>query len=86
MEQAFPAKSLEPALVKPNQLQVSKLAEVLRVLLREMQHIHEGKTFSACHTRGFNEHHKTGYICGLTKEALSKREVLLICREHNNPS
>ena len=86
IEQAFPAKSLEAALAKTSSVQGNKLEETLRSLLREMQHQHDRKTFAACHTCRFNERHPKGYVCGLTKEPLSKREVQLICREHEFPS
>lgn len=80
--QSLPTKSLDSALATTSSLQVGKLEENLRVLLRDMQQINDRKTFAACHTCRFNEQHKNGYICGLTQEALSKREVQLICREH----
>ena len=86
IEQTFPSKSLESALTTTSSLQVSKLEEILRSILRKMQHINHRKTFAACHTCRFNEHHEKGYVCGLTQEALSKREVQLICREHEYPS
>ena len=86
VEQAFPAKSLEAALGKTSSVQGRKLEEILRSLLREMQHLHDRKTFAACHTCRFNEHHEKGYVCGLTKEALSRRDIQLICREHEYPS
>ena len=86
IEQAFPVKSLEAALAKTNSLQGKNLEETLRSLLHEMQQQHGRKTFAACHTCRFNERHKKGYVCGLTKEALSERDIQLICREHEYPS
>ena len=86
IEQAFPAKSLDAALAKTSSLQGQKLEETLRSLLHEMQQQHGRKTFAACHTCRFNEHHEKGYVCGLTKEALSGRDIQLICREHEYPS
>lgn len=86
VEQVYPAKNLEAALAKTNSVQGKTLEETLRSLLREMQHLHDRKTFAACHTCRFNERHKKGYVCGLTKEALSGREIQLICREHEYPS
>ena len=85
IEQSLPAKSLETAMGKIRSVQGSKLEEFLRSLLREMQHIHDRKTFAACHTCRFNEHHGKGYLCGLTQEALSGHEIQLICREHEYP-
>lgn len=86
VEQVYPAKNLEAALAKTNSVQGKTLEDTLRTLLREMQHLHDRKTFAACHTCRFNERDKKGYVCGLTKEALSGREIQLICREHEYPS
>ena len=86
IEQAFPSKSLESAFATTSSLQASTLEEILRSILREMQHINDRKTFAACHTCRFHEHHEKEYVCGLTQETLSKREVQLICREHEYPS
>ena len=84
--QSLPAKSLDSALATTRSIQIGKLEENLRVLLRDMQHINDRKTFAACHTCRFNEHHENRYVCGLTQEGLSKREVQLICREHEYPA
>ena len=86
IDQAFPAKSLQAALAKTNTDQENKVEETLRSLLREMQQLHDRRTFAACHTCRFNERQKKGYFCGLTKEPLSNRDVHLICREHEYPS
>lgn len=86
IEQSYPAKSLKSALAATRSIQGSKPEESLRSLLREMQHTNDRKTFAACHTCRFNQHHEKGYVCGLTQEALNEREVQLICREHEYPS
>lgn len=86
IEQSFPAKSLKSALAKMKPLPAGSLEENLRTLLREMQYINSRNSFAACHTCRFNEHHPKGYVCGLTKEPLSEREIQLICREHEYPS
>ena len=82
VDQALSAKSLEGALAKIRSSQSNKLEEILRSLLREMQHLHNRKTFAACHTCRFNEQHGKKYMCGLTQEPLSEQEIQLICREH----
>ncbi len=82
---ALPAKSLELALTRMSADQGNKLEGILGSLLREMQHLHDRKTFAACHTCRLNEWHKQGFVCGLTKESLNEREVQLICREHQFP-
>ncbi len=86
VDQAFPDKTLEAAVAKTSSAQGRKLEDTLRSLLREMQHLRDRKTFAACHTCRFHEHYEKGYICGLTKEALSKQDIQLICREHEYPS
>lgn len=86
IEQSIPAKGLESALAITASLQASELAEVLRLILRTMQHKNNRKTFAACHTCRFNEGHEKGYVCGLTQEPLSVREIQLICREHEYSS
>lgn len=85
IEQSISAKGLEAALANTNSVQVGELGEVLRSILREMQHVNNRKTFAACHTCRFNETHETGSVCGLTNEPLSAQEVNLICREHQFP-
>lgn len=81
-----PSKGLEKALASQPAQRVSELAEALRSLLRGLQHHNQRKTFAACHTCRFNERHHAGYVCGLTGEPLSVREVHLICREHQYPA
>jgi DNA-binding MarR family transcriptional regulator len=85
IEQSISAKGLESALANTHSLQVGELGEVLRSILRDMQHIHNRKTFAACHTCHFNETHEKGFVCGLTNEPLSASDVNLICREHQFP-
>ncbi len=82
VEQSIQAKGLESALGITHSSQGSDLQEVLRATLRTMQHQNNRKTFAACHTCRFNEQQKDGYVCGLTKEPLSKKDIQLICREH----
>ncbi len=85
VEQSIPAKGLEAALQMTSSLEGRELEELLRSILRGMQHQNNRKTFAACHTCRFNEQRKEGYVCGLTQEPLSEREIQLICREHQYP-
>ena len=85
IEQSIPAKGLESALAVTNELQAGELTEVLRSVLREMQHINNRKTFAACHTCRFLERQAKGSVCGLTHEPLSVHDTNLICREHQYP-
>ena len=86
IEQFLPARSLASALTTTSSVRVEKLEETLRSILRKMQQINDRKTFAACHTCRFHEHHGKGYMCGLTQEPLNEREIQLICREHEFPS
>lgn len=85
IEDGFPAQGLGRALADKNTKEVSRLAEGLQSLLRDMQRANGLKTFAACHTCRFNERRDGGYFCGLTQEPLSNEEVTLICREHEYP-
>ncbi|WP_447969264.1 MarR family winged helix-turn-helix transcriptional regulator [Nitrospira sp. M1] len=85
IEQSIPAKGLETALETAHSFNLHELKEVLRGILRGMQRTNKRKTFAACHTCRFNEQHQGGYVCGLTREPLSKQEIQLICREHQFP-
>jgi len=82
VEQASDAKGLELALENTKQSKENELQEMLRSTLRTMQHQNNRKTFAACHTCRFNEQRQEGYVCGVTHEPLSARDIQLICREH----
>ena len=86
VEQAYSVQNLNATLARTHAGKSKNFEETLRWLLREMQHLHGRRTFAACHTCRFNERHNRGYVCGLTKEALSERDVQMICREHEYPS
>ena len=86
IEQAIPAKGLEQALTMTSAAKIHTLGNELRAILRNWQHKNQRKTFASCHTCRFNEHHKDGYLCGLTQEPLSLQDIQLICREHQYPT
>ena len=55
----------------------------LSSLLYNLQSANQFKTFGQCHSCQHNIKKSSGeYLCGLTKEALTKKEVKLICRDH----
>jgi DNA-binding MarR family transcriptional regulator len=55
----------------------------LRSLLYYLQSANKFKTFGQCETCQHNVKKGSGnYLCGLTNERLTKREVKLICRDH----
>ena len=82
---AIPVKGLEPSLAMMGSEKVQNLVDILRTTLRGIQRHNNHKTFAACHTCRFNEHHREGYVCGLTHEPLHVQEIRLICREHEYP-
>lgn len=86
IKNALADKSLTPSLAKSGALKINKLTSVLQSALREMQMTNKRKAFAACHTCRFNEKIEKGYMCGLTRETLSVKEIQLICREHEYPS
>lgn len=85
IRKALMARSLEPALKKTDPVNIADLTSALRSILRGMQQANSRKAFGACHTCRFNENHQDGYVCGLTREALSVQDIQLICREHEYP-
>ncbi len=86
IQQSIPEKGLKRALTKTTTSQAQDLEENLRSILRGLQQQNNQKTFAACHTCRFNEHHPGGYLCGLTQETLTEKDIQLICREHEYPS
>lgn len=55
----------------------------LRNLLRSVQQANRFKTFGQCFTCVHNIRQSSGqHLCGLTNEALSSRDIELICRDH----
>ena len=79
-------KGLAKALKEIKPRHFHELEENLRSILRGLQQQNNQKTFATCHTCRFNEHHPEGYLCGLTQETLTKKDIQLICREHEYPS
>ena len=82
VEQSIQANGLEAALGNTKWSRERDIQHGLHTILRTMQHQNNRKTFAACHTCRFNEQHHDGFVCGLTKEPLSQKDIQLICREH----
>ena len=85
VERAVPAKSLVRGLESLADSKSQVIEQVLRDLLQSLQKANGFKTFAPCHTCSFNQKHEGVYVCGLTREPLSERDVVLICREHQYP-
>ncbi len=76
-----------PLLISAGNLMTSQSIQAtnssLGSLLYHLQSANKFKTFGQCDTCQHNIKKDSGeYLCGLTKEPLSKREVNLICRDH----
>jgi len=64
---------------------MSQITSALTSLLMAVQKANGLKTFGVCYTCRYNKNLNDGnYLCGLTKEVLTSKEVQLICREHDD--
>ena len=80
-------KRLQPSLllknIPDNSVNMKSLARELQQLLRSIQQENDLKTFGVCHSCRYNQKLDNGtFLCGLTQETLSRKEIQLICREH----
>lgn len=74
------------ALQAASPARLSSATKVLKEALSNLQAKSGLKTFGRCLTCRHNLHiGPRSYVCGLTKEKLSSREVNKICREHSPP-
>jgi DNA-binding MarR family transcriptional regulator len=74
------------ALQAASPARLSSATKVLKEALATLQSKNGSKTFGVCVTCRHNLHiGPRSYVCGLTKEKLTSREVSKICREHNPP-
>lgn len=72
------------ALQTASPARLSSATKVLKEALATLQARSGHKTFGVCVTCRHNLHiGPRSYVCGLTKEKLSSREVSKICREHS---
>ncbi len=62
----------------------SSLTKSLSAILIDVQRANNLKTFGACYTCNYFRRNEltSSHQCGLTKEPLSDKESLMICREH----
>ena len=74
------------ALQTASPARLSSATKVLKEALGSLQTKNGYKTFGVCVTCRHNLHiGPRSYVCGLTKEKLTSREVSKICREHTPP-
>lgn len=74
------------ALQAASPARLSSATKVLKEALANLQTKNGHKSFGVCVTCRHNLHiGPRSYVCGLTKEKLTSREVRKICREHSPP-
>lgn len=74
------------ALQAASPARLSSATKVLKEALATLQTKNGHRTFGVCVTCRHNLHiGPRSYVCGLTKEKLTSREVNQICREHSPP-
>lgn len=75
------------ALQAASPARLSSATKVLKEALTTLQSKNGHRTFGVCVTCRHNLHiGPRSYVCGLTKEKLTSREVKQICREHSPPA
>lgn len=85
LQKVVPAQFLVDALGLNSEVEIVRLTEDLKALLRAAQTARGKRSFGACRTCRFNEALDNGFRCGLTGEALSENDIEQICREHQYP-
>ncbi len=87
VERLMPANMLKLACHNSSEDELGKTVEMLRTMLRQVQDANGFKSFGQCQTCSHNQKRDDGsYFCGLTQEALSAQDILLICVEHEKRS
>lgn len=85
LKNIIPAPLFSNACKRIKKQSMSKIISALTSLLMAVQKANGLKSFGICHTCRYNKNLNDGnYLCGLTKEVLTSKEVQLICREHDN--
>lgn len=80
-------KALQPSRlltsIPDDAVNMEAVAKQLQQLLHSIQLQNNLKTFGVCHSCRYNQKLDSGkFLCGLTEETLSKKDIQLICREH----
>jgi DNA-binding MarR family transcriptional regulator len=79
----LPSPLLNSANKQLNEKDIAGFETSLQNLLKSMQHANNFKTFGQCATCIHNiKHSANETMCNLTEEPLSRKDVELICREH----
>lgn len=83
VENFMPAQILKLASEGFSETEQSQIVYMLSAMLRQVQSANNFKSFGQCQTCEYNQKREDGSsLCGLTKEVLSSKDVLLICVEH----
>jgi DNA-binding MarR family transcriptional regulator len=81
----LPSPQLEEASVHLNRKDKASIETSLQNLLRSMQRANNFRSFGQCATCIHNTKLAGDkYLCGLTDEALTNKDIELICREHES--
>ena len=84
LKETIPASLFRNARKKMKKHAMEQIANSLTSLLTAVQKANGLKSFGICHTCKHNIILNDGnYLCGLTKEVLTPKEVQLICCEHD---
>lgn len=85
LKNTVPASIFSNACKRITKQSMSQITSALTSLLMAVQKANGLKTFGVCYTCRYNKILNDGnYLCGLTKEVLTSKEVQLICREHDD--
>lgn len=67
-------------------VRLAALETDLEALLRAIQRAHGGRSFGVCQSCRYFQRQGAEFRCGLTGEALSRAQIVRICREHEPPA
>lgn len=85
LKNTVPASVFSNASKRLKKQSMNQILNALASLLMAAQKANGLKTFGVCNTCRYNKKLNDGtYLCGLTKEVLSSKDVQLICREHDS--
>ncbi len=88
VERAAVPKLVGDALSEMSEKDRTNLSGLLKTLLVGMQRLNRGYQFGVCKTCNYFRRKGLGdtHQCGLTKEALTDADSMLLCREHEDPA
>ncbi|GLX78296.1 transcriptional regulator [Thalassotalea insulae] len=82
LAQTAPPDKFSQALVHLSANERQQAKSLLEKMLSSYQQVTGRNAFGVCSQCQYNQQTETGLLCGLTKEALTKADSQLICREY----